>query len=68
MDEWQKHVHDKVSAFVDTDFVYTENEVTLSMNQREAYVVLKALEAQDKSENPLLVARDSLKDSVENKK
>ena len=60
MDNWQKHVSDKCSAFIDEDFEYEENEVTISLNQREAYVVLKALEDQQKYRNPaLLVEPDS---------
>ncbi len=53
MDTWQKHVHDKVGAFVEAKFEYVENEVTISLNQREAYIVLKALEAAEKLDNPL---------------
>lgn len=48
MNNWQKHVFDKCSAFVDEDFEYDENEVTISLNQREAYVVLLALADQQK--------------------
>ena len=54
MDNWQKHVFDKLSAFIDEDFTYEENEVNITLNQREAYVVLKALEDQQKYLNPLL--------------
>ena len=31
-----------------------EGEVTISLNQREAYVVMKALESQENLENPRL--------------
>jgi len=54
MDNWQKHVFDKCSAFIGEDFEYNENEVTIILNQREAYVVLKALEDQQKYLNPLV--------------
>lgn len=53
MDQWQKHVADKCSAFVGEDFKYVKGEMTISLNQREAYVVMKALEAMEKQENPL---------------
>ena len=53
MDKWQKHVYNKVLAFVDANFEYTENEVTISMNRREAYIVMKALQAAEKVESPL---------------
>ncbi len=58
MDNWQKHVADKVYAFIDADFKYEENETHISLNQREAYVVLKALEDQQKYLNPLLVVEE----------
>ncbi len=45
MDKWQQHVYDKVSAFLSNEFEYRENEVSISMNQREAYIVMKALES-----------------------
>jgi len=64
MDKWQSHVFDKVSAFVDQDFEYSENEVHISLNQREAYVVLKLLEAHEKAEAPL-VALESPEGPVE---
>ncbi len=51
MDNWQKHVFNKLSAFIDEDFKYEEEEVTITLNQREAYVVMKALEDQL---NPLI--------------
>jgi len=54
MDNWQKHVHDKCSAFVGEDFEYAENETTISLNQREAYIVKRALEDQQRYLNPLL--------------
>ena len=54
MDNWQSHVYSKMSAFIDEKFVYTENEVNISLNQREAYVVLKALEDQQKYLNPTM--------------
>ncbi len=48
MDNWQEHVLDKVSAFVNANFEYKEGELNMSLNEREAYVVLKALEDQRK--------------------
>ena len=57
MDNWQKHVSDKVKTFIDADFEYEENETTISLNQREAYIVLKALEDQQKYLNPLLTIK-----------
>ena len=55
MDNWQKHVADKCAAFVGSEFKYSEHEVTISLNQREAYVVMKALEDQQRLLNPVLV-------------
>lgn len=53
MDVWQKHVYTKVSAFADSKFEYTDGpEVHIEINQREAYVVLKALEDQQRYLNP----------------
>ena len=54
MDNWQKHVQHKCSTFVSEKFEYSENEFTISLNQREAYVVLKALEDQQRYLNPRL--------------
>lgn len=48
MDNWQKHVFNKCSAFIGEDFEYSENEVEITLNQREAYIVMKALEDQQK--------------------
>ena len=53
MDNWQKHVFDKCSAFTGADFEYEEKEVTISLDLREAYVVLKALEDQQRFLNPM---------------
>ncbi len=58
MDNWQKQVYSKVSAFVNQEFEYTENEVTISLNQREAYIVMKLLEWKELAENPLREAGD----------
>ncbi|KKL95039.1 hypothetical protein LCGC14_1858620 [marine sediment metagenome] len=55
MDALQKHVFRKLDAFIGEDFKYVENEVTISLNQRESYVVMKALKAQERYENPTLV-------------
>ena len=54
MDNWQKHVFDKCSAFTGEDFEYDENEVTISLNQREAYIVMSALRDQEKFCKPIL--------------
>lgn len=53
MDNWQKHVFDRCSEFLGEDCDYSGTE-KLTLNQREAYVVLKALEDQQKYLNPLL--------------
>ena len=47
MDNWQKHVKEKCACFVGTEFEYSEHETTISLNQREAYVAMKALEDQE---------------------
>lgn len=54
MDNLQKHVHQKCSAFTDEHFEYEENEVTISLNSKEAYVVMKAIEDQQRFLNPLV--------------
>jgi len=49
MDVVQKHVFQKVSAFVNEKFEYLEMgqyEPWISLNQREAYIVLKLFENQ----------------------
>ncbi len=55
MDNWQIHIRNKCSAFLGTEFEYEKNEVTISLNQREAYVVMKALEDQQRYLNLQLV-------------
>ena len=55
MDNWQKHVADKCRVFVGAEFEYDEHETTISLNRREAYVVMKALEDQQRLLNPVLV-------------
>lgn len=54
MDTWQKHVAGKIAAFTNQDFEHTAKEPTISLNKREAYICMKALEAQEKTENPLV--------------
>lgn len=62
MDTWQKHVWTKVLAFIDSDFEYNEGspEVTISINQREAYVVMKALEDQQRFLDPLVATESDV--------
>lgn len=59
MDNWQKHVFDKCSTFVGADFKYEGHETTISLNQREAYIVKKALEDQEKYLNPMIKVEPS---------
>lgn len=54
MDEWQKHIYNDCAAFVDTKFEHIENEPMISFGQREAYIVMKALEDQQRHLNPLV--------------
>ena len=54
MDNWQKHVFDKCAALVDEDFKYEEKETTISVNSKEAYIIMKALEDQQKFHSPIL--------------
>ena len=61
MDNWKKHVYDKCSVFVKEEFKYEENEVTISLNSKEAYIVLKALEDQQMLRNPILEVPESAK-------
>lgn len=58
MDNWQKHIYNKCSAFISEDFKYEEKETTISLNLREAYIVLKALEDQQRYLNPALLVED----------
>lgn len=50
MDKWQEHVLGKCRAFLKEGILYEEKEVQISLNQREAYVVMKALEQYGSSE------------------
>ena len=56
MDNWQKHVFDKCQTFLDNDFEYEEHEVQITLNQREAYIVMKALE--DRQLNPVIEVKE----------
>lgn len=53
MDNWQEHVYKDCAAFVDQEFEHIEHEPTISLGQREAYIVMKALEDQQKYLNPI---------------
>ena len=54
MDKWQEHVYKDCIAFVNEEFEHQENETTISLGQREAYIVMRALEDQQKYLNPVL--------------
>lgn len=57
MDNWQKWVYKMLKHFVDDDIQMTDggrDGRTIGINRREAYICMKALEAQEKAENPLL--------------
>ncbi len=53
MDIWQEHVYKDCVTFVGSEFKHSENAVTISLDQREAYIVMKALEDQQRYLNPL---------------
>ncbi len=55
MDKWQEHVYWNCRSFVDTELEHIDNEVTISLVQREAYIVMKALEDQQRYLNPQMV-------------
>ena len=56
MDSWQKHIYNDCAAFVGEDFDGNEKiGATISFGQREAYVVMKALEFQEMYGNPMLI-------------
>ncbi len=54
MDTWQKHVYDDCVALVGEEFEHEEHEPSISLGRREAYIVMKALEDQQKYLNPLI--------------
>lgn len=54
MDLWQKHVYNDCKALVGEKFEHQEHEPTISLGQREAYIVIKALEDQQRLLNPLI--------------
>ncbi len=60
MDNWQKHVYNDCRAFVDQRFEHSEREPTISLGQREVYIVMKALEDQQRLLNPPLVVTESV--------
>ena len=55
MDTIQNHIYNDCRVFVDEKFEHHENEATISICQREAYVIMKALEDQQKYLHPLKV-------------
>ena len=57
-DVWQNHVYDVCKGFVGEDFEHEENEATMSINQREAYIIMKALEDQQKYLNPQIIIKE----------
>ncbi|KKK86065.1 hypothetical protein LCGC14_2766940 [marine sediment metagenome] len=54
MDTIQKHIHDDCKVFVGEVFEHQEHEPTISIGLREAYVIMKALEDQQRYLNPLV--------------
>jgi len=54
MDVWQGHVYNDCSAFVGASFEHSEHEPTISFGQREAYIIMKALEFQERYDSPAL--------------
>ncbi len=58
MDSWQKNIGDKLSVFLDIKSIDGPEEVRIDINQKEAYVLLKALEDQQRYLNPLLVLKN----------
>ncbi len=53
MDVIQKHIYNDCKTFVGEEFEHQENEPTISIGLREAYVIMKAFEDQQKYLNPL---------------
>ena len=57
MDSWQKNLHDRLKCFVGTTpSEHTEKEC-FAINKKEGYVFMKALEAQEKYENPPIIIK-----------
>ena len=55
MDTWQKYCYKKLVDFVGTNpETVVGEEVKMGFNRKEAYIFLKALEAQEKFDNPLI--------------
>ena len=59
MDTIQKHIYDDCKTFVGEEFEHSENEPTISIGLREAYVIMKALEDQQRLLNPLVTVEES---------
>ncbi len=58
MDNWQKHIYDDCTAFVGEEFEHRPDDVTLGISKREAYVIIKALEDQQRYLHPILRVQD----------
>lgn len=54
MDNWQKQLFDKCSVFIDSRSCHDlSNSDTISLNVKEAYIVKKALEDQERHLYPI---------------
>ena len=65
MDKWQSSLLTQMYAFTGEQALHAEDEVNMGINATQAYVIMKALEDQEKyrdmlakQANPLLEVRD----------
>ena len=60
MDEWQKKVYEKCKGLIGSESPETKSaSISISLTTSETYVVMKALEDQQRYLNPLLEVNDA---------
>lgn len=62
MDMIQSHVYSDCKAFIGNEFKHEEFEITISIGLREAYVIMKALEDQQRYLHPRMAVPESSTD------
>lgn len=58
MDIWQMQLYDRCKVFLEAEDCATDPLKT-SFDQKDVYVIMKALEAQEQYENPLVAVGES---------
>lgn len=61
MDTWQSQLYKRVKDFTDESFDSDAPAVYISIGHHEAYVIMKALEDQQRHLHPLQVIKDDTK-------